>query len=86
MDLREAVLARLAQMGKPAPTGKEAAKPPLTTGKTTDPRGLAGQLSRGRNVYRAGSNAAHRGPGGPNMGRPETPVNMQEAAKRRLGS
>jgi len=35
----------------------------------TDPRGLQGIMSRGRNVYRGGSSAAHMG-GGPQFGRP----------------
>lgn len=107
MDLRNAILARLAQMkdpsglkskqevlsGMPEDRSRSLAYGARKAASVSDPRGLTGQLSRGRNVYRGGSNAAHRGAGGPNMGRPQENAMqtrskdavLKQAAQRRLG-
>lgn len=53
---------------------------------TVDPRGTAGILSRGRNVYPGGATAAHRG-GGLQYGRPKGTRDaepMKSAINRRL--
>lgn len=53
---------------------------------TVDPRGTAGILSRGRNIYPGGATSAHRG-GGLQFGRPKGTKDMEplkSAINRRL--
>jgi hypothetical protein len=44
-----------------------------------DSRSTVGELARGKNMY-PGGNAAHSGPGGPDMGRPPSPTAVPQAA------
>jgi len=54
--------------------------------QSQDARGPVGILSRGKNIYNHGSNAAHMG-GGPQFGRPRNGSMQQfeNAIARRLG-
>lgn len=83
MDYKQAIMQRLMQSqqgGKGTPL-QAPTNPQASSGNPMDPRGMLGMLSRGANVYNAGSLAAQQG--GPNIGRPAG--SMQQAAIRRLG-